>query len=214
MPGCNNCINETSTDTDRQRPLFRRILWFALVSNAVMFGVELAGSFISGSVSLQADALDFFGDAVNYGITLFVLGMALHMRAKAALFKSATMAAFGLWVIGNAIYRASIGSIPDAAVMGVIGILALIVNVAVAVLLFRYRSGDSNMRSIWLCSRNDALGNIAVLIAAAGVVATDGGWPDILVAALIAGLSLSAAVQVFRQALTELRTERDSLPDG
>ena len=115
MAGCNSCASESATDTERQNPLFRRILWFALASNAVMFVVELVGSIISGSVSLQADALDFFGDAVNYGITLFVLGMALHTRAKAALIKSATMAAFGLWVIGSAVYRAAIGTVPDAA---------------------------------------------------------------------------------------------------
>jgi Co/Zn/Cd efflux system component len=179
-----------------------------------MFVVELIASFVSGSVSLQADALDFFGDAVNYGITLFVLGMALHARAKAALFKSATMAAFGLWVIGSAVYRAATGAVPDAAVMGIIGMLALLVNVGIAVMLYRHRSGDSNMRSIWLCSRNDALGNIAVMLAAGGVFATATGWPDILVAALIAGLNLSAAAHVLRQALAELRSERKSRPEN
>jgi Co/Zn/Cd efflux system component len=124
-----------------------------------MFFVEIIASFTSGSVSLQADALDFFGDSVNYGISLFVLGIALSTRAKAALFKGATMAAFGFWVIGSAIYRSSIGTVPYATTMGVVGLLALAVNVTVALMLFRYRSGDSNMRSIWLCSRNDALGN-------------------------------------------------------
>jgi Co/Zn/Cd efflux system component len=188
------------------------VLWFALLSNAIMFFVEIIASLISGSVSLQADALDFFGDAANYALTLFVLGMGLGVRAKAALFKSATMAAFGVWVIGSAIYRAAIGTVPDPAVMGGIGLMALIVNVAVAALLFRYRTGDSNMRSIWLCSRNDALGNIAVMLAAAGVFATTTGWPDILVAALIAGLSLSAAVHVLRQASSELRHLQASSP--
>ena len=183
MAGCNDCASESATDTERNDPLFRRILWFALVSNAVMFVVEIIASFTSGSVSLQADALDFLGDSVNYGISLFVLGMALSARAKAALFKSATMAVFGLWVIGSAIYRAAIGTVPDATTMGVIGLLALLVNVAVAWMLFHFRSGDSNMRSIWLCSRNDALGNIAVMLAAGGVYATATGWPDIFVAA-------------------------------
>ena len=150
VSGCHQCASDSVTDVERRNPRFRRVLWFALASNAVMFAVELVASFISGSVSLQADALDFFGDAVNYGITLFVLGMSLHARARAALFKSATMAAFGLWVIGNAVYRASIGAVPDAQVMGVIGMLALAVNASVAVMLYRYRSGDSNMRSIWL----------------------------------------------------------------
>lgn len=208
MAGCSHCASESATEAERADPRFRRVLWFALVSNAVMFVVEIIASFMSGSVSLQADALDFFGDAVNYGVTLFVLGMALHARAKAALFKSATMTAFGLWVIGNAIYRAATGGVPDAEVMGVIGFVALLVNVGVAVMLYRYRSGDSNMRSIWLCSRNDAFGNIAVMLAAGGVFATASGWPDIAVAALIAGLNLSAAVHVLRQALAELRHEQ------
>jgi Co/Zn/Cd efflux system component len=134
--------------------------------------------------------------------------MALSARAKAALFKSATMAVFGLWVIGSAIYRAAIGTVPDATTMGVIGLLALLVNVAVALMLFHYRSGDSNMRSIWLCSRNDALGNIAVILAAGGVFATATGWPDIFVAALVAGLNISAAIFVLRQAVAELRSEQ------
>lgn len=205
MAGCNICAGESAVDTERQNPLFRRILWFALLSNAVMFTVELVASFISGSVSLQADALDFFGDAVNYSITLFVLGMGLHARAKAALFKGGTMAVFGVWVIGSAVYRMTTGNVPDAVVMGGIGMLALLVNVAIAVMLYRYRTGDSNMRSIWLCSRNDALGNIAVMLAAAGVFATTTAWPDILVAALIAGLNLSAAAHVIRQAMVEVR---------
>ncbi|WP_417221989.1 cation transporter [Amphritea sp.] len=207
MAGCNSCASDNTTDAERNNPLFRRILWIALLSNAAMFFVEIAGSIASGSISLQADALDFFGDAVNYGITLFVIAMALHVRAKAALFKSATMAIFGLWVIGSAIYRAYTGSVPDPIVMGTIGLSALAVNVVVALLLFRYRSGDSNMRSIWLCSRNDAFGNIAVMLAAGGVIATDTGWPDLAVAALIAALSLSAALEVMKHALTELRTE-------
>lgn len=207
MAGCNHCASDVANDTERSNPRFRRVLWLALASNAVMFGVELIASFVSGSVSLQADALDFFGDAVNYGITLFVATMALQIRAKAALFKSATMAAFGLWVIGYAVYRAATGNTPDAEVMGGIGLLALVVNVGVAIMLYRYRSGDSNMRSIWLCSRNDALANIAVILAAGGVFVTASGWPDIAVAALIAGLSLSAAFQVMRQALAELRHE-------
>ena len=186
-------------------PRFRRILWVALLSNAAMFAVELVGSFISGSVSLQADALDFFGDAVNYGISLFVLGLSLQMRSRAALLKAATMGLFGCWVLGSAVYRATTLATPDAAVMGLLGALALIVNVGVAVLLFRYRGGDSNARSIWLCSRNDALGNIAVMLAASGVFLTATGWPDILVATIIASLNISAAYQVIVQARSELQ---------
>lgn len=202
MAGCTHCEPNAEQGQD---PRFRNILWLALIFNAIMFVVELVASVFSGSVSLQADALDFFGDAANYGISLFVLGMSLKARSSAALFKGATMALFGLWVIGSAIYRAMVGTVPDAAVMGGVGLLALAVNVGVALLLFRYRSGDSNMRSIWLCSRNDALGNIAVMLAASGVFMTATGWPDIAVAAIIAGLNISAAIQVFQQALAERR---------
>jgi Co/Zn/Cd efflux system component len=200
-----NCCAGTSDTEARNDPRFRRVLWAALLSNAAMFGIEIYASIISGSVSLQADALDFFGDAENYGISLFVLGLSLQARSKAALFKGATMAAFGLWVIGSALYRALTENVPDAVVMGSIGVLALAVNASVAVMLFRYRTGDSNMRSIWLCSRNDAFGNIAVILAASGVFLTATGWPDILVAAFIAALSISSAYQVFEQALGELR---------
>jgi len=169
-----------------------------------MFIVEVIASLLGDSMSLQADALDFLGDAANYGISLFVLGMALVARARAALFKSATMAAFGLWVIGSALHRAIIGSTPDAAVMGSVAFLALVINVGVAVLLYRYRSGDSNVRSIWLCSRNDAIGNVAVMVAAAGVFASASRWPDLIVAAIIALLNISAAVHVMGLARTEL----------
>ncbi len=207
MVGCTNCPSDTAAASNAVDPVFRRILWIALVANAAMFLVEIVASQIGDSISLQADALDFFGDAANYAISLFVLGMALHLRARASLIKGATMALFGLWVISNAIHRALIGSAPEASVMGSVAILALAVNVAVALLLYRYRTGDSNMRSIWLCSRNDAIGNIAVMVAAAGVFATSSRWPDLIVAAIISSLSLSAAYHVVRLALGEMRAE-------
>lgn len=212
MAECDRCASAQASESDLADPRFRRILWFALVANATMFVVEIVASALSGSVSLQADALDFFGDSVNYGITLFVLGLSMQARSKAALFKSATMAVFGIWVIGNAAYEAIVGAVPDAVVMGSIGMLALAVNAGVAVMLFRYRSGNSNVRSIWLCSRNDALGNIAVMLAASGVFVTASVWPDILVAAVIAGLNISAACHVFRQASGELRSARVEEP--
>lgn len=207
MPGCTNCPSDSAAASKPIDPLFRHVLWIALIANAAMFVVEMVASQLGDSISLQADALDFFGDATNYAISLFVLGMALHLRARASLIKAATMAAFGLWVIGNAIYRALIGSAPEPSVMGAVAMLALVVNVAVAVLLYRYRTGDSNMRSIWLCSRNDAIGNIAVMIAAAGVFATSSRWPDLVVAAIIASLNLSAAFHVIRLAINEMRVE-------
>ena len=206
MPACDHCASSETGATD---PRFRRILWLALAINALMFLVETAASWLSGSMALQADALDFLGDSFNYAISLAVLGMGLRARAGAALVKGATMAAFGLWVLASTTYRlwASVPP-PDASVMGVVGLLALAANVGVAGALFRYRGGDSNMRSIWLCSRNDALGNIAVIGAAAGVFATDSHLPDMLVAAVVAGLGLSAAAQVARQAMGELGLAR------
>ena len=212
MVECDGCASARASGSDLADPRFRRIIWLALTANATMFVVEIVASALSGSVSLQADALDFLGDSVNYGITLFVLGFSIQARSKAALFKSATMAVFGIWVIGNAVYEAIAGVVPDASVMGSIGVLALVVNAGVAVMLFRYRSGDSNMRSIWLCSRNDALGNIAVMLAASGVFVTASVWPDIIVAAAIAGLNISAACHVFRQAMGELRSARVEEP--
>jgi Co/Zn/Cd efflux system component len=181
------------------------VLWVALIANAAMFVVEIVASQMGDSMSLQADALDFFGDAANYAISLFVVGMALTIRARASLVKSATMAAFGAWVLGSAAYRAIVGSSPEPVTMGLIAMTALLVNVAVAAMLFRFRDGDSNRQSIWLCSRNDAIGNIAVMIAAAGVFASGSRWPDLLVAATIAGLSISSAVRVLRLARAELR---------
>ena len=188
-------------------PHTRRILWIALGLNAVMFAVEIGAGLAAGSVALQADAVDFLGDAANYGLSLFVLGMAVTWRARAAMVKGLAMGGFGLWVIGRALWQAMAGTVPAAAVMGGVGLLALAVNVAVALMLYRYRAGDANMRSAWLCSRNDALGNIAVLGAASGVFVTAAGWPDILVAAIMAALALWSSVQVLRHARDELRQE-------
>jgi Co/Zn/Cd efflux system component len=191
---------------------YRSILWIALALNAAMFAVEIGAGVAAGSVSLLADALDFLGDAANYAVSLFVLGAALAWRARMALVKAASMGAFGLWVAGEAIWSAMSGVVPQAFTMGVVGALALGVNVLVTLLLFRYRDGDSNMRSVWICSRNDALGNLAVMAAAAGVFGTGNGWPDIAVAAIMAGLALWGAWQVARLALAELRTIASPAP--
>ena len=207
-----SCCSPPAPNSDE--PRYRAVLWIALIANAAMFVVELAASLVSGSVSLQADALDFFSDATNYGITLFVLGMSLRARSYAALFKGLTMGLFGIWVLGSALYRLVTDTVPDAAVMGLIGLLALAVNVGVAVLLFQFRNGDANARSIWLCSRNDAIGNIAVMVAASGVFATGAGWPDIAVAAIIASLSLSAAWQIGMQARDELKHQQSVTPSA
>lgn len=192
---------KTATDADRR---WRRILWIALFANAAMFLVEVLAGIASGSRALQADALDFLGDAANYAISLGVAGMALAWRARAALLKAATMLAFGFWVVGQAVYGFLAGASPEPQTMGGIGLLALLVNLAVALLLYRYRAGDANMRSVWLCSRNDAIGNIAILVAALGVLGTGRAWPDLLVAGIMATLTIRTGAEVLVQARREL----------
>nr|WP_246499356.1 cation transporter [Azospirillum soli] len=177
----------------------------ALLINAIMFVIELTASIDADSMALRADALDFLADAANYGVSLWVLGKALEWRARAALLKGLSLGAMGLWVVGSTAWNAYAGTVPDAPVMSLVGLLALAANVSVAALLFASRRGDANMRSVWLCSRNDAMANIAVIMAAGGVWAMGQGWPDILVAAVIASLSLSAAWSILRQAMGELR---------
>jgi Co/Zn/Cd efflux system component len=186
-------------------PAYRKVLWVALLLNAAMFAVEIAGSVQSGSVSLLADAIDFFGDAANYALSLAVLSMALTWRAKASLLKAASMAGFGVFVLGRALWSALNGVPPQPLTMGAVALLALAVNVFVALTLYRYRNGDSNMRSVWICSRNDAIGNIAVALAAVGVFGTGAAWPDLLVAAGMAVLALTGAWSVMRLARGELR---------
>ena len=197
------CQTPEPNQNPHNNPRWRAILWIALVANAAMFVVEIIAGVTADSRALQADALDFFADAANYAISLGVAGMALASRAKAALLKAATMLAFGLWVVGSALYGLIGGSNPEPQAMGMIGALALFVNVIVAVMLFRYREGDANMRSAWICSRNDALGNIAVLGAALGVFGTGQAWPDLLVASVMAALALWGASEIFRQARHE-----------
>jgi Co/Zn/Cd efflux system component len=170
-----------------------------------MFLVEIGAGLAAGSASLQADALDFFGDAANYAISLMVVGMALRYRASAALAKGATMGLFGLWIIGTVIWHAMHETLPSALTMGAVGFAALVANVVSFGLLWAYRSGDANMRSAWICTRNDVLGNFAVLLAALGVFGTGTGWPDITVAAIMATLALQGAAVVIRQSLAELR---------
>jgi Co/Zn/Cd efflux system component len=189
-----------------ESPAYRRVLWAALAVNAAMFGVEIVAGLNAGSVSLLADALDFLGDAANYAISLAVLGAALKWRARASLLKGASMAAFGIWVLFVTAHHAMAGTVPDAPTMGIVGVLALAANLGVAALLYRFREGDSNMVSVWLCTRNDAIGNLAVMAAALGVFGTGGGWPDFIVAAIMASLALTASWRVIRQALGELRS--------
>jgi Co/Zn/Cd efflux system component len=186
-------------------PLFRRALWVALAVNVFMFVVEVGAGWRSGSVSLLADAIDFFGDAANYGLSLAVLSMALHVRSRAAIVKAVSMATFGMFVLARAAWALQSGTPPDPMTMGVVATAALAANLGVALLLYRHRSGDANMRSVWICSRNDAIGNVAVGLAALGVFGTGTAWPDLVVAALMATLAITGAASVLRQARVELR---------
>ena len=198
---CNDACSTRVAST----PRYRRALWIALWVNALMFCVEIAGGIMAGSVSLLADAVDFAGDAANYGLSLAVLAMGLVWRARAALVKGLSMGAYGVFVLGKAGWGAVAGDVPEAVTMGGVAFVALLANAGVAALLYAYREGDANMRSVWLCSRNDALGNIAVILAAVGVFGTRQGWPDLVVAAIMGLLALSAARSVIAQALGELR---------
>ncbi len=203
MPCCHdaNCASATPLNS----PAWRRALWIALVINAGFFVTEIVAGAAAGSAALQADALDFFGDAANYGISLGVAGMALAWRARASVAKGGTMIAFALWVLGSTAWHIAYGGVPRAEVMGLVGLAALVANGGVALMLYRFRTGDANMRSVWICSRNDALGNAAVLLAALGVFGTGTHWPDVIVAAVMGGLGLWGGLQIVNQARGELR---------
>lgn len=198
---CGHHHNEPPSETNTA---YRRVLWAVLAINASMFAVEIGAGLHAGSASLQADALDFLGDAANYVISLFVVGMSLRHRAGAALAKGVSMGLFGLWVLGVAVWHLYSGIPPEAITMGAIGVVALLANAVSFGLLWAYRGGDSNMRSAWICTRNDVLGNVAVLLAAAGVFGTGTGWPDIIVAIVMACLALQGAWLVVRHAASEL----------
>lgn len=195
---------------DKPDPRYRRILWVALIINLAMFGIEIVAGLAASSVSLLADAIDFFGDAANYGVSLFVLALAPVWRSRAALLKGATMGAYGIFVLTKAGWEAASGTVPEPMTMGSVALLAFVMNLSVAAMLYAFRQGDANMRSVWLCSRNDAIGNIAVILAAVGVFGTESGWPDFIVAGAMSLLALSAARAVLLQARGELRDVRAS----
>ncbi len=199
-----NCCNNDCAADAGNSPRYRRALWIALWINAFMFVVEIIGGTLAGSVSLLADALDFAGDATNYGLSLAVLARGLAWRSRAALVKGLSMGAYGLFVLVRAGWGAFVGDVPQPLTMGLVAMAALIANVGVAAMLYAYREGDANMRSVWLCSRNDAIGNVAVMLAALGVFGSGQGWPDLVVAAIMGLLALSAARVVIRQARREL----------
>lgn len=210
MTGCSDCGNAKFDGASRA---YKHVLWIVIAINALMFVVEMAAGVAADSVALQADALDFLGDTLTYTITLLVIGHALRWRATAALFKGVSLAAMGVWVLGSTAYQVMVLGVPNEMVMGVVGLVAFAANVVSALLLLRFRDGDSNVRSVWLCSRNDAIGNLAVILAAAGVFATGTGWPDLVVAAIMASLFLHSATKIVRQAIGELR-QSNSVPVG
>jgi Co/Zn/Cd efflux system component len=197
---------------DPSVPQYRRVLWVVLAINAAMFALEIGAGLMARSASLQADALDFLGDAANYALSLIVVGMTLRARATAALVKGVSMGTLGLWVLAVTGWHAWHHTLPQAFTMGTVGLAALIANAASFALLWRHRSGDANMHSAWICTRNDVLGDCAVLIAAAGVFGTSAGWPDLVVATIMAALGLQGALVVMRRAAAELaRSSRPSL---
>lgn len=204
MAGC--CDHNVSFDGSS--PAYRRVLWIVIAINAVMFIVEMSAGAASGSTALQADALDFLGDTLTYGISLYVIGRSVRMRATAALMKGVSLAAMGVGVLGWTIYQTFVLGVPDVVMMSGVAFLAFAANVVSALLLLKFRDGDSNVRSVWLCSRNDAIGNLAVIAAAGVVVVTGSAWPDLIVAAAMAALFLQSSVKIIRQATTELRMDR------
>jgi Co/Zn/Cd efflux system component len=208
MACCHDSACSSARPDALNSPQWRRALWSAFAINAGFFMAEIAAGLAAGSAALQADALDFFGDATNYAISLGVTGLALTWRARAAVAKGSTLVVFALWVLVSTAWHAFYGTLPQAEVMGLVGVAALIANGGVAVMLYRFRTGDANMRSVWICSRNDAIGNAAVMLAALGVFGTGTGWPDVIVAAIMGGLGLWGGWQIVHQARGELRTER------
>jgi Co/Zn/Cd efflux system component len=189
-------------------PRYKRVLWTVIGINGAMFLTEMIAGQLAGSQALKADALDFLGDTVTYGLSLAVIGASLQTRATAALFKGLSLSLVAFWVLGSTLYHTIILGLPSAELMGGIAVLALAANLASALMLMRYKDGDANVRSVWLCSRNDAIGNVVVMIAAAGVWGTGTAWPDLGVAALMAGIFLTSSVQILRQAWAEYRDGR------
>lgn len=203
MAGC--CGHDAKFDgvsTD-----YKRRLWLVIAINAGMFAVEMSAGQMAGSQALKADALDFLGDALTYGISLAVIGASLRTRSLAAMGKGISLLLMGLWVFGSTLYSVFYIGMPQAQIMGSVGLMALVANLASVMILVRYKDGDANVRSVWLCSRNDAIGNVAVMVAALGVWGTASGWPDLIVAGIMAGLFLSSAAQILAQAIRERRQE-------
>ena len=197
------CGNTQFTGTD---PKYIRILWIVIGINAVMFGVEMIAGVMAQSQALQADALDFMSDTFSYGISLWAIGQAASVRSNAALFKGLSLLLMAMWVLGSTVYRIFVINSPEAFTMGTVAMVACLANLTSVLLLMRYKNGDANVRSVWLCSRNDAIGNLIVVVAASGVWLSGTAWPDLIVAGIMAALFLSSSWQITRQALAEKRS--------
>lgn len=209
-----DCGCSANQSFDGRSPAYKRILIVIIAINLGMFFVELFGGLAAGSMALLADSLDFLGDSATYTISLIVIGMPLAVRAKAGLFKGISLFAIAAWVLGSTFYRVFIEGVPEALTMGAIGVAAFAANVISAVLLLKYKDGDSNVRSVWLCSRNDAIGNLAVILAASGIAATDAAWPDLLVAGIMGSLFIHSATKIVQQSWRELSEERQRQNTG
>jgi Co/Zn/Cd efflux system component len=216
MSGCVSASCGCNSDTKFQGLSrdYKARLWAVIALNASMFAIEMGGGVIAGSQALQADALDFLGDTLTYGMSLAVIGLSLRVRTTSALIKASTLALMGVWVFGSTVWHAFVLGLPRAEVMGLLGSLALATNITSVLLLLKYKDGDANVRSVWLCSRNDAIGNVAVIVAALGVWNTASGWPDIIVAAILASLFLNSATKILRQAIDEWRLTKDASSEG
>jgi Co/Zn/Cd efflux system component len=197
--GCDDDVKFDGVST-----VYKQVLWAVIAINATMFVVEMVAGHLAGSQALKADALDFLGDTATYAISLFVIGLPMIWRTRAAFLKGFSLGLMGLWVLGSTAYHVLVLGVPQAEVMGMVGFLALAANLTSVLLLLKYRDGDANVRSVWLCSRNDAIGNLAVIVAASGVWATGTAWPDLIVAGVMASLFLWSSIQIIRQARHEL----------
>ena len=203
-----SCCENKSCELTTMRESHSRVLWLVLAINAVMFVVEGWTGYLAHSTSLLADALDMLGDSLVYAFSLCVLLKSAKWQAGAALAKGAFMFVFGLAVLGEAAYKTVHPVMPGAAMMGIIGSVALAANLACFLMLYRHRSDNLNMSSTWLCSRNDLIANVAVLGAAGTGYLLQSRWPDIAVGVVIALLFLSSAFSVLRQSISVLRAPR------
>ncbi len=206
--GADSCCSGGVPVFDGVDPHYKRVLWTVISINGVMFVTEMLAGHVAGSQALKADALDFLADTITYGLSLAVIGASIKTRAVAALSKGLSLSAMSLWVFGSTLYQTLVLGIPRAELMGAIGLLALAANLASVLLLMHYKDGDANVRSVWLCSRNDAIGNVVVMIAALAVFGTESAWPDLAVAGVMAGIFLTSSIQILKQAWTEYRGPR------